>query len=117
MSHLDQFWYGLLILSLAVAMSAVIQFRTMGGAIGLAIVTTVINSYLRNRLAGLLPPDQIAAVLQSTDALGTLPPALAETVRGIFARGYNLQLRIMIGFSAAQIPVTFLMWQRKQIVV
>ncbi|CAD6570392.1 MAG: hypothetical protein ASARMPREDX12_003478 [Alectoria sarmentosa] len=102
---------------ITVAMSAVIQFRTMGGAIGLAIVTTVINSYLRNRLAGLLPPDQIAALLQSTDALGTLPPALAETVRGIFARGYNLQLRIMIGFSAAQIPVTFLMWQRKQIVV
>ena len=92
-----------------------IQFRTMGGAIGLAIVTTVINGYIRNRLAGVLPPDQISALLQTTETLTALPPALAETVKSIFAKGYNLQLQVMIGFSAAQIPVTFLMWQRKQI--
>ena len=98
-------------------MSAMIQFRTMGGAIALAIVTAVINSYIRNRLAGILPPDEIDALLRTTDTFVKLPPALAETVRGIFARGYNLQIQIMIGFSTAQMPVAFLMWQRKQIVV
>ncbi len=89
----------------------------MGGAIGLAIVTTVINSYVRNRLVGVLPPDQIGALLQSTDAFAALPPAVVETAKSIFARGYNLQLQIMIGFSAAQIPATFLLWQRKQVTV
>ena len=98
-------------------MSAMIQFRTMGGAIGLAIVTTVINSYVRNHLAGVLQLEQIDALLQTTDAFAALPPAVAETVKGIFARGYNLQMQIMIGFSAAQIPVTFLMWQKKQVTV
>lgn len=98
-------------------MSAMIQFRTMGGAIGLAIVTTVINSYVRNSLAGILPPDRIGALLQTTDAFAALPAALAEDVKNIFARGYNLQLKIMIGFSAAQIPVTFLMWQKQQVIV
>lgn len=101
----------------SVAMSAMIQFRNMGGAIGLAIVTTVINSYIRNRLAEILPPDQIGALLQTTDAFAALSPALAEVVKSVFARGYTLQLRIMIGFSAAQVPVTFLMWQKKQIIV
>lgn len=94
-----------------------IQFRNMGGVIGLAIVTTVINSYVRNHLAGVLQPEQIDALLQTTDAFATLPPAVMKTVKSIFAKGYNLQLQIMIGFSAAQISVTFLMWQKKQVTV
>ena len=98
-------------------MSAMIQFRTMGGAIGLAIVTTVINGYIRNHLKGILPPDQIGSLLQTTEAFTALPPAVAETVKSVFARGYNLQMQIMIGFSAVQIPVTFIMWQRPQILV
>lgn len=98
-------------------MSAMIQFRTMGDTIRLAIVTTVIYGYIRNHLRGILPPDQIGALLQTTEAFAELPPALAETVKSIFAMGYNIQMQIMIGLSAVQIPVTFLVWQRPQILV
>ena len=102
---------------LAVAMSAVVQFRTMGGAIGLAVVTTAMNTYIRKHLADYLSPTQISTLLETTEAFESLSPQVADTVKTIFAQGYNLQMRIMIGFSAAQLPATLLMWQKKQILV
>ena len=98
-------------------MSAMIQFRTMGGAIALAIATAAMNTHIKSQLAGFLSPDQIGAILETTQAFATLPPALAESAKIVFASGYSLQIRIMIGFSAAQIPVALAMWQRKNIVV
>lgn len=101
----------------AVAMSAVLQCRTMGGAIGLAIVTTVLNSYLKSHMSRVLSPEEINALLKTTQAFTALPPYKAETVKTVFASGYNLQMRVMVGFSAAQMPLALLMWQKKQIVV
>lgn len=98
-------------------MSAMVQFRTMGGTIGLATATGVLNSHVKSHLAQILSPDQISALLRTTNAFATLPPELLDPVRMIFARGYNLQLQVMIGFAAAQLPVTLLMWKRKNIVV
>lgn len=98
-------------------MSAMIQFRTMGGVIGLAIVTSVLNNYIRSHLAQVLSADQINVLLRTTDAFAALPPEVKESVRIIFARGYDLQLQVMIGFSAAQLPASLLMWKKKQIVV
>lgn len=102
---------------LAVAMSAMVQFRTMGGAIGLAIVTTVLNSYIKSELAQYISPDQIASLLETAEAFKSLPPDIINLVKGVFARGYNLQVEIMIGFAAAQIPASFLMWKKNQILV
>ena len=102
---------------LAVANSAILQFRTLGGAVGLAIVTTVLNGYVKSRLLEFLTLDQINAGLKSTQSFNNLPPAAAVALRNIFAEGYNLQMRVMIGTSAAQIPTAFLMWQKKQMVV
>ncbi|CAD6590517.1 MAG: hypothetical protein ASARMPRED_004843 [Alectoria sarmentosa] len=101
----------------SVALSALIQFRTMGGAIGLAIVTTVMNNYVKSHLANYLSQDQIGNLLRTTEAFPTLPPDLADTVKRIFEDGYNLQMRVVVGFSAAQIPAALLMWQKKQVVV
>lgn len=94
-----------------------VQFRTMGGAIGLATATGVLNSYIKSHLAQILSPDQITTLLRTTDAFGELAPELKDSVRMIFARGYNLQIQVMIGFAAAQLPVSSLMWKRKNIVV
>lgn len=98
-------------------MSAMLQFRTMGGAIGLAIVTTLLNSYIKSHLSGFLSPEQINALLKTTQAFKALPPDRAEMVKTVFASGYNLQMQVMVGFSAAQIPAALIMWQKKQIVV
>ncbi|KAH8685445.1 MFS multidrug transporter-like protein [Tricladium varicosporioides] len=101
----------------AVAIGAVSQFRIMGGVIGLAIVTAVYKGYVNSRLDIILTESEKYALLQSTESLVTLTPAIQEQVRVIYAGGYNLQFRILIAFAAAQIPASFMMWQSKQIIV
>lgn len=101
----------------AVAMSAMLQVRTMGGLVGLAIVTAAMKSYVESNLAQHLSSAQIEILLESTGAFETLPSEVVVVVKSIFAEGYNLQMRIMIGFSTVQIPVAFLMWKKKQILV
>lgn len=98
-------------------MSAMVQVRTMGGLVGLAIVTAAIKSYIQINLAQHLSSAQIDDLLKSTSAFKTLPSDVVDVVKAIFAEGYNLQMRIMIGFSAAQMPAACLMWKRKQILV
>lgn len=97
----------------AVATAAVIQFRLMGGAIGLAIVTTVFNGVVRPRLEHLLSLAQLGALLRSTAVIENFQPELQYMVRSILAEGFNVQMRIMIGFGAAQIPAALLMWRKK----
>lgn len=108
---------GELIASSATALGAAIQFRIMGGAVGLAVVTTVFNSHVRPTLAGFLSREQAEALLKSADAVKMLAPETQEIVKNAFASGYNLQMKILAGFAAAQIPSSILMWQKKQILV
>lgn len=96
----------------AVATAAVIQFRLMGGAVGLAIVTTVFNGVVRPKLEHILSLAQLRALLQSTAVIQSFQPELQSGVRSIFAEGFNLQMRIMIGFGAAQIPAALLTWRK-----
>jgi hypothetical protein len=88
----------------------------MGAAIGVAMVTCILNSYVATHLSNILTPEQAQAVLQSSSAINSLPVELRHQVRIVFAEAYNLQLKVLIAFSAAQIPAALLMWQKKQIV-
>lgn len=97
-------------ISLAVAMGSVVQFRIMGGAVGLAIVTSVLNSYIKSHLSASVTPQQLGSILQSANAINMLDSTMQSTVRAIFGHGYNLQMKVMIGFAAAQIPASLLMW-------
>lgn len=101
----------------AVAMGSVAQFRGMGGVIGIALTTTLLNGLLRSRLAGFLSQAQINTILQSAKSLSSFPPTTQVMVRQAFAEGFNLQMKVLAGFAAAQIPSTILMWQKEQIMV
>ncbi|PYI00240.1 MFS general substrate transporter [Aspergillus sclerotiicarbonarius CBS 121057] len=101
----------------AVAMGAIAQFRVMGGCIGLAIVTTIHNSYLRSHLTPFLGADLTGAVLQSTGVIATLPSGTQDLIRGTYAASYDLQLKVLAGLAGGQVLATMAMWQRKPIVV
>lgn len=101
----------------AVAVGAVAQFRVMGAAIGLGIVTSVLNNFVTSRLAQFLSPSEVGTLLQTSAALSNFHPEQQNMIRSVFAEGYNLQMRILIGFAAAQLPASLVMWQKKQIVV
>jgi len=98
-------------------MSAIVQFRTMGGAVFLAIASSVFLNFIRSNLASTLHPSQIDAVLKSTHAISAL--SLEDKVRvvEVLSKGYNLQFRILIGLAVAQFPSALLLWRKNQILV
>ena len=101
----------------AVALGSVNQFRYMGAAVGLAITTTVLNSYVRSRLSGFLSRKEIELLLETSASVSSLPMEVQHSIRSVFGHGYNIQMRILIGLAAAQLPASAVMWQKKQIVV
>ena len=95
----------------------VAQFRMLGGLIALSIVTCVSTPVIRHKLSHILSALQVETLLDQTEVLGLLPEAKQEIVRRIFGQGYNLQMRILIGFAVAQFPAVALMWRRKAIIL
>jgi hypothetical protein len=94
------------------------QFRTMGSAFALAIVTSAFNGYTSPRLQELGHPASIAtAESLISEQLAGLPSTLVNDVRHILSEGYSRQMLVLCAFSAAQVPVALLMWKRKQIIV
>jgi hypothetical protein len=83
----------------------------------LAIVTSVMNRWVRSELENFLPIEQVELLLQTTDVISKLPEAAQSQVREVFGRGYNLQMMIMIGMVAAQLPSTLFMWTKKPIML
>ncbi|KAI1455383.1 putative efflux pump antibiotic resistance protein [Annulohypoxylon moriforme] len=102
---------------IAVATGAIVQLRFLGGAIGVAITSAYMNSYLKSSLANILSPDTLSAILQDTSVIKGLTPQLQEDVKRTFAHGYATQIRILIGFTAAQLLSIGLIWRKKQIKV
>ncbi|KAI0405659.1 putative efflux pump antibiotic resistance protein [Xylaria palmicola] len=99
---------------IAVATGAIVQLRFLGGAIGVAITSAYMNSYLKSSLADILSPDMLDAVLQDTSVIMGLNSELQQDVKQIFAYGYATQIRILIGFTAVQLLSISLLWQRRQ---
>lgn len=93
------------------------QFKVLGGMAVLAVGTTVMNRLIKSSLEHVLSVEEVALLLQTTDAISNLSEAAQVEVREIFGRGYNLQMKIMIGFAVAQLPSTLLMWTKTPIMV
>ena len=98
-------------------MGAVAQFRVMGGAIGLAIITTAFNGLVRSHLQSAVSAQELSDLLRTPASIFEFSPSQQDLIRTTFADGYTLQLKILTGLAAGQIPATFLMWQRKQVLV
>lgn len=94
-------------------MGAITQFRIMGGAIGLAIATNVLDSSIKRHLLTVVSSQQLDGILQSPQSISTLDRGLQSTVRMIFGNGYNVQMKIMIGFGAAQVLASLLIWGKQ----
>ena len=96
-------------------MGAITQVRVLGGTIGLAICTAVLNAHVRKGLAILsLSPEQTTAVLQSVSSISDLEdPAVEKAVRKVFGEAYNQQMRIMTYFSAVVFLAALLTWERQ----
>lgn len=98
---------------LAISSGALLQFRVVGGALGLALASAVMNSYLTSHLSHSIGAEDLAAVLQSTQAIKGFPPAAQMLVLEKFAEGYNLQMKILAVFAGLQVLCVGLLWRSK----
>ena len=85
------------------------QFRYLGGAVGLGIVTAVFNNRVRSGLVSLLTPTDIVRVLQSTELIHQLPGPQQHEVQLVFGDSFTLQWKTILGFVCAQIPAALMM--------
>jgi hypothetical protein len=95
-----------------VVIGAVTQVRVLGGTIGLAISTTVLNSYVKMTLAKQLDEEQIEGISQSLEAIGKLDLEQQIFVRRTFAEGYARLMWIVAGFSGAVVLSALVMVER-----
>jgi len=102
---------------LATASGAYYEFRILGGAIGLAIATAVFNNHVRQNLSTILSPDLLQPLLRSTFTLDGFPIELKAQVATVLAKSYNLQMKVITGFTVAQTFALGLMWKRSQITI
>jgi len=80
-------------------------------SVGLAICTTILNSFVKKELRKQLDSTQITAVGQSLGAINDLTPAQQTFVRETFGRGYALQMWMLLGFSGMVVLSSLIMWE------
>jgi MFS family permease len=96
---------------------ALVEFRILGGALGLAIAAATMENYLRQNLPSLVTPEQLQLLLKNTASINTLPTDVKTAVIKVFADGYTLQMKITAGISALQLLAIGLIWDNPQILV
>lgn len=89
----------------------------MGGAIVLAIATSVFNGYTRAPVQDLLGTSGSGSLVNLGESLAAVPAPIQEQIRLILAEGYNHQMLVLCAAGAAQIPATLLLWRKEQIKV
>lgn len=92
------------------------QFRMMGGAIIIAISTSVFNSYVTPHLASLgFSGANVLVMLEKK--LDSLPVATLRDIRHVLSQGYNRQMLVLCVSAAAQVPAGLLMWKKEQLLI
>lgn len=82
----------------------------LGGLIGLSVAVSLSTPQVRAQLLGVLPQAQVSHLLERTETITLLEGESLKIVRGIFFDGFTLQIKMLVGFSIAQVPTTLLMW-------
>ncbi|TGO55975.1 hypothetical protein BOTNAR_0233g00060 [Botryotinia narcissicola] len=98
---------------LAVALGGVTQMRILGGAIGVAIATSLLSSNVISALADILPAEIVNHLLQNISSVALLSPGDQIAVRTAFAHGYKKQLVMILFFCAAELLAIGIMWEKK----
>lgn len=78
----------------------------------MGICSNVLANKVKTNLFFLLSSERLNAILLSFQSIEALEPAAQATVRTVYAEGFNLQMRVLIGITAAEILATLMMWER-----
>ncbi|EDO01118.1 hypothetical protein SS1G_03592 [Sclerotinia sclerotiorum 1980 UF-70] len=105
-------WDWTIVLDTTVALGGVTQMRILGGAIGVAIATSLLNNTVISTLADIIPAETVSHLLQNLSSMSSLSSHDQVVVQSAFAHGYHKQLAMILGFCAAEVLSIGLMWER-----
>lgn len=91
---------------LATATGAINMLRTIGGSVGVAICSALLNSSFGSEVGGFLTQEQASALSESISVLRQLPPKVQLQVGKGFGKIYNKQFRVMIAFAVFNFVVS-----------
>ena len=94
-------------------MGAVAQFRMLGGSIGLAACTNIVNNHLASATSGVLSSAQLASLHETASVIATLDPSAQQLVKQAYAVGFNQQMQTMVAFSAAAVLAALLLVEKQ----
>jgi len=95
----------------AISSGALLQFRALGGVLGLSITTTAFNNYLKTHLP-MFNNLSTSDMLKAVQSAHSFAPDVQHKIILALAQAYNLQMKILIGFSALQVFVIAMIWRR-----
>ena len=78
----------------AVAQGAISQARVLGGSIGLAIATIVLNNKLSERLSAILSSEHITQLQRSFSTIHSLEPQHQAIVGMVYSEAFKQQMQI-----------------------
>ncbi|KAJ5318018.1 major facilitator superfamily domain-containing protein [Penicillium antarcticum] len=97
----------------SIALGIGLQLRMLGGVLGVAASTAILNHYLDSRLSSVLKPAELAALLRSTEAILTFDHDVQIHVREIYAMAYSAQITLAAAFSVSQLVALAMIWKRQ----
>ncbi|KAH8695587.1 putative MFS multidrug transporter [Talaromyces proteolyticus] len=97
----------------AVTLGALTQVRVLGGTLGLAISSTVLNSDVSNRLEHIIGLQEVQNITKSFSAIESLSPGQQRLTRLVFAEGFQRQTIVMAAFSGMALICSLLLIQRR----
>jgi hypothetical protein len=108
---------------LGVATSAVTFFRSMGGAVGVAVFGAIMSNRLAYNLPRLLPPaarealrggtGDMASLLGSPEQIRHLPPPITGAIVEAFARSLHVVFLAAIPFALLGLVISFFLRERE----
>lgn len=99
--------------SLASAQGVQAQARMLGGNLGLAVATIVLNAWLDTDLSGVLTPHQLSELKRSLNSIGSLTAVQVAAVGRSFADAFRLQLLVCLGVALASLLSCALVWKHR----
>ncbi|KAF4468279.1 Major facilitator superfamily domain general substrate transporter [Fusarium albosuccineum] len=102
--------FAIFLTTLAAVLGANNTVRTLGGCVALAVCSTVLHTDLNRQLATFLTPEQIAAVLSSSAAIGELSDSETLKVRKAYGTSYDTQCRALLAFAGLGVVAALGLW-------
>lgn len=87
-------------------MGAITQIRVLGGVIGIAIAQAILSNHIKSSLREVLGPQQLDALLHSTDELKNMTASQVRATRETYGQGFKLQTRAMLYIAIASFVIS-----------